>query len=193
MSQEKLGNVGEKLVASILEHHFKQVVEMSENQFDAEKDLLADGIRVEVKTQTPFYKFKKRNMSTGSQHDLDNFEPHFTISINGTDARNQLSKCMNVERLIFVQNPVGQKEGDEKIRVFEAPPIGQRIFTIKHVKSRNEYVAGFPMNKMKLLYVVDNKAVFNAFKKYNISNFAFQNIKTKPTDDEMAKELTNPF
>lgn len=77
-NQERLGAIGEKIVAEVL----NGVV--SENKYDMEKDIiLNDGTRVEVKTQV---RYKHHNA--------------FTID---TKYSNQIKKCTTVDRLIFVE------------------------------------------------------------------------------------------
>jgi hypothetical protein len=77
---ESLGTVGEKLVANYLSKNHQ--VEISPFKFDKEKDMLVDGMKVEVKTQAPLFKMNC-----------------FTIQPN------QLYKCKNSQVLMFVSAP----------------------------------------------------------------------------------------
>ena len=78
-SREKLGLIGEKIVA----HYFGGI--LSENKFDEEKDMtLPDGSYAEVKTQIRW-----------------NLEHSFTVSSTVTE--NNIKKCVNVDRLFFVE------------------------------------------------------------------------------------------
>jgi hypothetical protein len=54
--KEMLGAVGEGIVRRFFESQGLTVV-MSEDKFDAEKDMIVDGKTVEVKTLLPIYKF----------------------------------------------------------------------------------------------------------------------------------------
>ena len=78
---ESLGTVGEKLTSNYFtKAGFK--VETSPFKYDKEKDMIIDGINVEVKTQAPFSKL-----------DAFTFNP------------SQLYKCTSVGCLIFVAAP----------------------------------------------------------------------------------------
>ena len=87
MSREQkmneLGLLGEKIVINMLNRlNPGLVIEQSVNKFDSEKDMLVDGKKVEVKTESPFV-FK----------DCFSFRP------------NQLKKCRNVDVLFIVSVP----------------------------------------------------------------------------------------
>ena len=77
-NKEKLGDVGEKLVANVLD------LTLSENKYDPEKDGIVNGTStlVEIKTQ--------------------NRHPAGFFTVN-TAYQNQLPKCLKVDRLIFVE------------------------------------------------------------------------------------------
>jgi hypothetical protein len=79
----ELGLMGEKIVTNMLNKlHPGLIIEHSINKFDSEKDMLVDGKKVEVKTETP-YVFKN----------CFSFRP------------NQLKKCRNVDVLYIVSVP----------------------------------------------------------------------------------------
>lgn len=79
----ELGLLGEKIVTNMLNReHPGLVIEHSINKFDSEKDMLVDGKKVEVKTESP-YVFKN----------CFSFRP------------NQLKKCRNVDVLYIVSVP----------------------------------------------------------------------------------------
>lgn len=79
----ELGLLGEKIVTNMLNReHPGLVVQHSVNKFDSEKDMLVDGKKVEVKTESPFV-FK----------DCFSFRP------------NQLRKCRTVDVLYIVSVP----------------------------------------------------------------------------------------
>lgn len=75
-NKEKLGKLGEDLVASILGG------KLSENKYDTVKDMTALGKNVEVKTQ--------------------NRHPNGSFTVNAQHQTN-LRKCLSVDRLIFVE------------------------------------------------------------------------------------------
>lgn len=79
----ELGLAGEKVVANMLNKlHPGLVIEHSINKYDSEKDMLVDGKKVEVKTESPFV-FKN----------CFSFRP------------NQLRKCRNVDAFYIVSVP----------------------------------------------------------------------------------------
>lgn len=79
----EMGLLGEKIVINMLNKlHPGLVIEHSINKFDSEKDMLVDGKKVEVKTESP-YVFK----------DCFSFRP------------NQLRKCSTVDVLYIVSVP----------------------------------------------------------------------------------------
>lgn len=79
----ELGLAGEKVVTNMLNRlHPGLVIEHSINKYDSEKDMLVDGKKVEVKTESP-YVFKQ----------CFSFRP------------NQLRKCRNVDVLYIVSVP----------------------------------------------------------------------------------------
>jgi hypothetical protein len=78
---EMLGAIGEGIVRRFFESQGCTVT-MSEDKYDAEKDMVVDGQNVEVKTLLPVYKFKS-----------------FCLPIQ------QSKKCESVDRLIFIEIP----------------------------------------------------------------------------------------
>jgi hypothetical protein len=79
--KEALGAVGEGIVRRFFEDQGLKVT-MSEDKFDAEKDMIIDGKTVEVKTLLPIYKFNA-----------------FCLPVQ------QSKKCESVDRLIFIEVP----------------------------------------------------------------------------------------
>jgi hypothetical protein len=82
---EMLGRAGETIIANYCRKH-GQIVDASVDQYDSEKDMIIDGLRCEVKTQVPWV---VKNSFT--------FKP------------NQLKKCLNADRVIFISVPNGTK------------------------------------------------------------------------------------
>lgn len=78
---EMLGAIGEGIVRRFFQAQGCQV-QMSEDKFDAEKDMIVDGKTVEVKTLLPIYKYNS-----------------FCLPLQ------QSKKCESVDRLIFIEVP----------------------------------------------------------------------------------------
>lgn len=78
---EILGKTGEKIISNFFSKIGK-VVEHSINNFDSTKDMTVDGQKIEVKTQVPFV-----------------MKNAFTFK------KNQLKKCLGVDKVIFVSVP----------------------------------------------------------------------------------------
>ena len=81
---EEIGRLGELLVRDYFISLGHKVV-MSEDKYDTVKDMTVDGVNVEVKTEMPLY-----------------IKDAFTISSKN---KNQLPKCLSVDRLVFVVVP----------------------------------------------------------------------------------------
>jgi hypothetical protein len=94
----ELGLMGEKIVINLLNEEGRKV-KTSIDKYDSEKDLLADGKKVEVKTQVPF--IMKNSFS---------FKP------------NQLRKCRSVDELYFVSVPAGRHMDKWEGWIFKADP-----------------------------------------------------------------------
>ena len=145
----ELGALGEQLVKEFFEST-GSIVEQSPNRYDEEKDLLVDGVPTEVKTQTIYRNFA---FPTG-------IAPALTAPLK-TDTniyRNQLCKCVNVDRLIFVTRP---SRYDYVLRILEHPK--PRMFTLKQNSHDNRFVAGFRLSDMKILKEFRNKDLLQIF------------------------------
>jgi hypothetical protein len=79
--KELLGAVGEGIVRRFFQSNGLSV-QMSEDKFDAEKDMIVEGQTVEVKTLLPIYKYNA-----------------FCLPVQ------QSKKCEEVDRLIFIEVP----------------------------------------------------------------------------------------
>lgn len=84
-NMEMLGRAGETIITNYCTKH-GQIVEASVDQYDSEKDMLIDGLKCEIKTQVPWV--TKNSFS---------FKP------------NQLKKCLNADRVIFISVPNATK------------------------------------------------------------------------------------
>lgn len=113
-SQNKtLGDLGELLVLTYLKKVEKRKAELSEDEFDMEKDIIFDDNKtLEVKTQLP---------KIMGQDSLGNRAEVFTIPVHSNNTRKvskQFEKCTNADRLIFVQVPYYEYD---YINIWEAP------------------------------------------------------------------------
>lgn len=148
-----IGRDGEALVAAYYEQTGHVVVK-STDTFDPYKDMTIDGLPTEVKTQTLYRTFT----SVGNT-----IQPAFTVDIaadTGKIYSNQLNKCMNVPKLVFVRR---SSETDRTVRIYEAPELGKRKFSIVKNKYDGRYVAGFLLNDMIEIGVIDKKNIVEHF------------------------------
>jgi hypothetical protein len=149
---KNIGKTGENLVAE----YFKQqgsLVKTSDDNFDSEKDLIVDGKNVEVKTQTIYRMFPYNGNRVHA----------FTVDIHKECDKiysNQLSKCLNVDRLIFVAR---SSSFDKLVKIYEAPPLGKRYFSIIQNPRDRRYVAGFPIAEMKELVSITKPEIVKYF------------------------------
>jgi hypothetical protein len=160
----KLGRINENLITALFEEKGYDVVK-STDKFDSRKDILINGEEVELKLQTMYYFFKSPGMKYA--------ENAFSVPITEDDVKihtNQLSKCMNVDRLIFTQIP-SRKYNEETINIYEAPPLGKRYFSILQNKKDKRYVAGFLLKDMKLIHQITNSTLVEYFRENGTSYF----------------------
>lgn len=148
LTNYEVGVLGEELVTKYFNSLGCEVVS-SKHKYDESKDLLIDGVATEVKTQSLYRAFPFPDGATNA----------FTVPILSDTKihRNQLSKCLNVPRLIFVRKASSQ---DPVIRLYEAPPVGKRLFSITQNSKDMRYTAGFKLSIMKeLCWVTDKKMI----------------------------------
>ena len=165
MSKKELGDLAERIV----KNYFKSkgsTVEMSIDPFDQTMDMLIDGLRTEVKFQTIYYYFKS--------YDQEKPYPAFTVPVTTSQykvAQNQLDKCLNADRWIIVQNP-SERLNEKTVKIWEAPPLGQRRFKLIRNNKDGRVTAGFPMSVFNLLVDIDHKPIYNKIKQLNFSTFS---------------------
>ena len=106
----ELGLAGEKIIINLLSEEGRKI-QSSINKYDSEKDLLADGKKVEVKTQVPFI---MQNSFT--------FKP------------NQLRKCRSVDELYFISVPAGRHNDKWEGWIFKADP---KNFTTRNYRTKD--------------------------------------------------------
>lgn len=148
--EKQLGGGAEQIVKEFFVQKGYDFV-LSEDKYDDKKDALltvnGEQYQVEVKLESRYRKFNS-----------------FTIPIasdtNSGVYRNQLSKCVNVDMLIFCQRPTH----DEPVfKIYQAPPVGQRFFEIKQNEIDKRYVAHFFIDKMKLVGTITDKEVVEKY------------------------------
>lgn len=148
-------DLAERLVKAYLESVEKLEVEKSIDPYDKTKDLLYGSTRVEVKLQTVFENFENYD---GRKYAA------LTVPV-ATDNhlyRNQLSKCVNVDRLIFVTRP---SFGRQYVGLYEAPPPGSRLFSLSINKKDRRVVAAFKLSSMKVLDLITDPDTMKLFER----------------------------
>jgi hypothetical protein len=152
-SQEILGDIAETVVYDYFETQ-GNVVEMSTDPYDQEKDMLINSVRTEVKFETLYHKFNSFSI------------PVFNTR-TGKISKNQLNKCMNVERLIVVQNPSKNKI----VTLWEAAPLGKRDFSFHTNQHDGRLVALFPLESFTKIVDICSDKLYNEITKYSFSNY----------------------
>ena len=138
---EELGYEGEKLVKAVYERS-GYVVELSEDKYDSEKDMLIDGRTCEVKTQVPVI----------TQN---------CMAVND----DQYDKCTDVDILLFVEIPYNNKYGvNETVNIYQAIDREAREFLTADGRDMMLY----PIFKMVLIKTITNEDICNRFR--NLSN-----------------------
>lgn len=161
---EEGGDYAERIVFEYLSHIHK-TVKRSEDKFDCRKDGIADGRTVEVKLQRIWDWFIAEGM-----HRAENA---FSIQIRkstGEYYQEQYTKCMNVDRLIFVQIPTK----DNIIRLWEAPEKTERQKLVKGPKKINNslrIVAGILKKDCTLLTEFECLEIAEKLRYYDVSEW----------------------
>ena len=142
LKMNMMGAAGEKIVSNFF-RSIGRIVEESLSTYDNVKDMTIDGETCEVKTQQLFHT-----------------ENAFTMK------KNQLTKCKNVDKLIFVEAP-GPKS--QCAYIWEAPKK-YRKFRIRITKDgRNMYLLG--RENMILLTSITDKVLINEMKGFSNSTW----------------------
>jgi hypothetical protein len=165
MSEKALGDLAERVVREYFET-LGSIVEMATDPFDQTKDMLVDKKKTEVKFQTIFHYFKS--------YDQEKPYPAFTVPITSSShkvVQNQLDKCLNAERWIILQNP-SDKLKEKTIKIWEAPPPGERRFKLARNSKDGRVVAGFAMSMFKLLIDIDHEPLYKKIKSLDFSQFS---------------------
>jgi len=142
LKMNQLGMSGEKLVSSFF-RSLGHTVEESLSTYDNVKDMIVDGKTCEVKTQMPFYT-----------------ENSFTMK------KNQLTKCRNVDKLIFVEAPSSKSD---VIKIWEAPKETRKFRTKATKDGRNMYL--LDKGRMNLLHTIEDIVIVNEMKSFSNSTW----------------------
>ena len=142
LKMNQLGMAGEKLVSSFF-RSLGHTVEESLSTYDSVKDMIVDGETCEVKTQMPFYT-----------------ENSFTMK------KNQLTKCRNVDKLIFVEAPSSKSD---VIKIWEAPKETRKFRTRATKDGRNMYL--LDKGRMNLLHTIEDIVIVNEMKSFSNSTW----------------------
>jgi len=164
--KKALGDLAERLVFNYFKSKGSSV-EFSTNKYDSQKDLIVDGKTVEVKFQTIYHFFKSYCFGNNK---IKAFTVPITVGSNKL-AQNQLDKCLNVDRWIIVQNP-SDRLREKTIKIWEAPPLGERRFGFSLNSKDMRIVAGFPLSTFNLLVDIDDKPLYNKIKSLDFSKFS---------------------
>lgn len=143
-SQAKLGRAGETIVLNWLS---KQgiIFEAAVDQFDNRKDVVADGKKIEVKTQVPF------------------------VNANSfTFKDNQLKKCMNADYVYFVSVPNKKRphSSDGKVYCIESSKIQAQLYTTKD--GRNMILVPIDQEHMQEVFTMSDEEC-KILQKYSVS------------------------
>lgn len=108
-SIEMLGRAGETIIVNYCTAAGQKVT-MSVDQYDSTKDMIIDGLKVEVKTQVPFI-----------------YKNAFSFK------ENQLKKCLSVDRVIFVSVPNDKMPhfSSGKVYLIKAAELKHTSYTTK--------------------------------------------------------------
>jgi hypothetical protein len=136
-------------------------VKLSEDDYDQIKDLT---LTLNGKTYT------LENKLQTIVHKFNSFTVPISSNVNSDGVfKNQLSKCTNVDILIFCQRP---EPNDEVLRIYMAPPRGKRYFEIRQNGYDKRYVAHFPVDKMTLLGTITDTDVVQKYMRYGVESYA---------------------
>jgi len=145
LKMNQMGMAGEKIVSNFF-RSTGHSVEESLSTYDRVKDMIVDGETCEVKTQQPFH-----------------IENAFTMK------ENQLTKCKNVDKLIFVEVP---SNNSDVIKLWEAPKDNRKFRTRMTRDGRNMYLLG--KENMVLIAAVSDGVLVNELKSFSNSKWKGQ-------------------
>lgn len=127
---EKLGQLGEKIVANWLSKQGKSI-EFTIDPYDRQKDFLADGRKVEVKTQVPFISKKSFTFKT-----------------------NQFFKCRTVDDLYVVAIQANLHACDWANKIYHITPKSF-LYEEYVIQSDRRKMILIPVNQPAVTFVAD--------------------------------------
>jgi hypothetical protein len=141
-----LGMTGERIVAHLLRKQ-GHIVEESLDPFDSEKDMLMDGLRIEVKTQVPFL-----------------VEDSFAVSPS------QLKKICNSHRVYFLAVPLSKNQDPNEGCIYELDSTQEFKCHRRFVANGREMVC-IPRNQsyMKIIGRVEDPKLLKTLKQLSTS------------------------
>ena len=144
----ELGLIGEKVITNMLTKEFPGIViEHSLNKFDSEKDMLVDGKKVEVKTQTPYVK-----------------EDCFSIR------ENQIRKCRAVDVLYIISVPHAKYKHHSDGWVFKINP--KKFTTFEYETKNGISMVGIPIKQKHVTAVYQlSDSEIKELKKYSNTDY----------------------
>jgi hypothetical protein len=132
-SIEMLGRAGETIITNYCTAAGQKVL-VSEDQYDNQKDMIIDGLKVEVKTQVPYiYK------------NAFSFKP------------NQLRKCKNADRVIFISVPSKEKPHHSDGKVFLIKSADMKYYPYKTKDGREMIAVPIDQEGMDELFTLTDK------------------------------------
>ena len=156
VERKEKGLAAELWVANKIREIYGSVVILSDNEYDMEKDMLIDGVKTEVKSSRAWVHCLWKN---GKK------EPGVSIVIKDEKHRsNQLPKCMNVDRLLFLVLPTPEHNFN-KMLIAELPKDKRKCYELKNVKTVNGIVvkAAFKISDMNILYETTDPEEYKEF------------------------------
>lgn len=128
-----LGRAGETIITNYCTAAGQKVL-VSEDQYDNQKDMIIDGLKVEVKTQVPYiYK------------NAFSFKP------------NQLRKCKNADRVIFISVPSKEKPHHSDGKVFLIKSADMKYYPYKTKDGREMIAVPIDQEGMDELFTLTDK------------------------------------
>jgi hypothetical protein len=132
-SIEMMGRAGETIIVNYCTAAGQKVT-VSEDQYDSQKDMIIDGLKVEVKTQVPYiYK------------NAFSFKP------------NQLRKCKNADRVIFISVPSKEKPHHSDGKVYLIKSTEMKHYPYKTKDGRDMIAVPIDQEDMDELFTLTEK------------------------------------
>lgn len=132
-SIEMMGRAGETIIVNYCTAAGQKVI-VSEDQYDSQKDMIIDGLKVEVKTQVPYiYK------------NAFSFKP------------NQLRKCKNADRVIFISVPSKEKPHHSDGKVYLIKSAEMKYSSYKTKDGRDMIAVPIDQESMDELFTLSKE------------------------------------